>query len=127
MLGQELVKMISQGAYDKAGEMGMRGFDAPMDPMQANMGRRVEEPTGGAVGRAIGQGALPAPTAEQDAMARRAGFRDYAQMRAYMARRQEAEGGVRQEKGTASSNALSWHPSNLLNYVVDKISGARGD
>lgn len=66
--------------------------------------------------------------ARLDAMARQNGFNNYEEMRAFLLRRQQAEGGVAQRGQVEAGvdNAMSWHPRNLLNYVVGKYKGATG-
>jgi hypothetical protein len=74
----------------------------------------------------LNNSAVQAPAAAEqaklDEQARRAGFRDYDQMRAYMMQRQNKTGGTVPARGPQADasveTAMSWHPA----VVFDKIS-----
>lgn len=73
---------------------------------------------------------------EQERQARAAGFRDYAQMRAYLMQRSRKTGGTARggngvtdaaDSGSSRTNAMSWHPAHLFSYIQRKWNEAMGD
>lgn len=71
----------------------------------------------------------PEQMARLDAQARAAGYNNYEEMRAFLLRRQAAQGQTQGAPGQPAQpaqkpekgNALSWHPRNALNYVREQM------
>lgn len=70
------------------------------------------------------EAAKPA-TPEQDAAARKAGYKNHKEYMAWLRQSQNRSGGTtpRQKKPSAEA-AMSWHPRVLLDYVDKALSGA---
>ena len=68
-------------------------------------------------------------TAQQDADAKAAGFKNHKERMAYLRQRENRTGGtVESEKKSASSSLLpAWHPKVLLEYVDKAIKDATKD
>jgi hypothetical protein len=70
------------------------------------------------------ESARPA-TAEQDAAARRAGYRNHKEYMAWLRQSQNRSGGTTEApKKPSARAAMSWHPRVLLDYVSDALKGA---
>lgn len=70
------------------------------------------------------QKVAPEEQARLDAMARQNGYENYEQMRAFLLRRQMAEGGTvtGQRRAPAGlDTAMAIHPRSLLNYSADAL------
>lgn len=68
-------------------------------------------------------------TREQEAEARRAGFKNHREYMAWLRQRQQQTGGTTEGSGTrqlkkGTDAAMSWHPARLLDYVSRAIDDA---
>ena len=79
--------------------------------------------------RAQQQDSAKPATAQQDAEARAAGYKNHREQMAHLRQRQNRTGGtVEGEKRSASSSLLpAWHPKVLLEYVDKAIKDATKD
>lgn len=125
-----------QGANMQARRM-MEEAGAPQDQLPMNDAREVEmqnylaESAGPQVRRDMAS--QRANTADLDRQARAAGFRNYEEMRVYMMQRENKvggsvpESGASRDSGSGGTNAMSWHPAQLLGYVQRKWDEATGN
>lgn len=78
--------------------------------------------------------AAPAYSPEMERRARANGFRSAEEMILWAKQRNTPTGGtiagaskMPRSAGQAADQAMSWHPRNILQYVLSKMQGATGD